>query len=161
MPNPRIRMPASTHAADDPFDLARFLEAQADTYAQAVRELRSGQKRSHWMWFVFPQIDGLGASATARRYALKSLAETRAYLGHPVLGARIGECTRIVNGLAGRTARQIFGTPDDLKFRSSMTLFELVADPGSEFAAALDKFFAGARDARTLALVRNGAEPHA
>ena len=123
MPNPRIRMPATTHAADDPFDLARFLEAQADTYAQAVRELRSGQKRSHWMWFVFPQIDGLGASATARRYALKSLAETRAYLGHPVLGARIGECTRIVNGLAGRSARQIFGTPDDLKFRSSMTLF--------------------------------------
>ena len=154
-------MPASANTAEDPFDLARFLEAQTDTYAQAAHELRSGHKRSHWMWFIFPQIDGLAASATAHHYAIKSLPEARAYLRHPVLGARIAECARIVNGLDGRSARQIFGTPDDMKFCSSMTLFELVADPGSEFAAALDKYFAGARDAKTLALLRTGTEPHA
>lgn len=136
------------------YDLARFVGAQADTYAQARLELRSGQKRSHWMWFIFPQFKGLGASATSLHYAIRSLDEAREYLRHPLLGPRLIECTRIVNQQPGRSAQQIFGSPDDLKFRSSMTLFELVADSPSEFASALEKYYAGARDARTLELVR-------
>lgn len=138
----------------DPFDLARFLSAQEGSYADAVRELSSGRKRSHWMWYVFPQLDGLGASATARRYAIKSLAEARAYLEHPLLGARLRECATRVTGLQGRTALQIFGAPDHLKFCSSMTLFELVAGPDSEFSFALDKYCAGRRDPATLELLR-------
>ncbi len=141
-------------AAEDPFDLHRFVEAQADSYARAVQELRSGRKRSHWMWFVFPQFDGLGSSATTRHFAIKSIAEARAYLRHPILGARIAECTTIANHIEGRTARQVFGAPDDLKFRSSMTLFELVSPPPSVFASALEKYFAGVGDSRTLELVR-------
>lgn len=150
-----MRTPSS--ARQDPFDLVRFVDAQADTYAHAVHELRSGQKRSHWMWFIFPQFDGLGMSATSQRYAIKSLPEAREYIRHPVLGARIAECTSIVNSLQGRSARQIFGTPDDMKFRSSMTLFELASGPDSEFASALEKYFAGERDAKTLELVRLSA----
>lgn len=131
----------------------RFLDAQADIYAQVLDELRTGRKRSHWMWFVFPQFDGLGLSATSRFYAIKSLDEARDYLRHPVLGARLIECTRIVNTVQGRSAHEIFGSPDDTKFRSSMTLFELVAEPDSEFTVALNKYFAGERDKRTLELV--------
>jgi len=139
---------------DDPFNLARFIESQEGIYADAVEELRSGQKRSHWMWFIFPQIDGLGRSATARRYAIKSLNEAREYLRHPVLGARLIECVRTVNGLEGRTALQIFGTPDNMKFCSSMTLFEIAAGQGSVFSAALDKYCSGQRDSATASLVR-------
>jgi len=142
----------SADKAADPFELSRFLEAQQGIYEDALRELRSGRKRSHWMWFVFPQIDGLGASATTRHYAIKGLAEARSYLAHPVLGARILECTRAVNALQGRTAFEIFGTPDVLKFCSSMTLFELAAGPDSEFSRALDKYYSGRRDAATLEL---------
>lgn len=137
----------------DPFDLVRFIEAQADNYEQAVHELRSGQKRSHWMWFIFPQFDGLGTSATSHRYAIKSLQEAHEYLRHPVLGARIAECARIVNSLQGRSARQIFGSPDDMKFCSSMTLFELASGSKSEFTSALEKYFAGERDMTTHELV--------
>lgn len=137
----------------DPAFAKRFIDAQTDIYAQVLDELRAGRKHSHWMWFIFPQFDGLGFSSTSRHYAIKSLDEAREYLRHPVLGARLIECTRIVNALPGRSALAVFGSPDDLKFRSSMTLFELVAGPDSEFAAALDKYFAGARDDRTLALV--------
>lgn len=126
------------------YGLDRYLEAQAGIYPQVLDELRAGRKRSHWMWFVFPQFDGLGVSTTSRFYAIKSLAEAR---------ARLIECTRIVNAVQDRSVHEIFGSPDDLKFRSSMTLFELVAGPDSEFAAALDKYFAGERDDRTLALV--------
>ncbi len=139
---------------DDAFDPGRFLEAQAGTYAQALQELHAGQKRSHWMWFVFPQFDGLGMSATSRHFAIRSLEESRAYLHHPVLGPRLVECTKAVNALAGRTVHEIFGSPDDMKFRSSMTLFERVSEAGSVFAVALEKYFAGQRDARTLELVR-------
>jgi uncharacterized protein (DUF1810 family) len=134
-------------------DLDRFLEAQEDVYPQVLEELRAGRKRSHWMWFVFPQFDGLGASATSRRYAIRSLEEGRAYLGHPVLGPRLFECTEAVHGLDGVTARQVFG-PDDVKFRSSMTLFELASGPESVFASTLTKYFDGERDARTIELVR-------
>ena len=146
----------------DPFDLERFIEAQAGSHGRALEELRAGRKRSHWMWYVFPQFDGLGMSSTSRRYAIRSLAEAREYLRHPVLGPRLVECTKAVNALAGRTVHEIFGSPDDMKFRSSMTLFELASGPGSEFAAALERYFSGERDARTLELVRsapNGAHP--
>ena len=143
--------------AADPFALARFVEAQRDCYAQALAELRAGRKASHWMWFVFPQFEGLGMSATSRRYAIRSLAEAQAYLRHEVLGVRLLECTEAVNRLDGRSAHAIFGSPDDMKFRSSMTLFELVAGPASAFAAALDRYFAGERDALTLELVRLAA----
>jgi uncharacterized protein (DUF1810 family) len=140
-------------SADDPYDLQRFVAAQGRCYDQARAELRAGHKRTHWMWFVFPQLDGLGRSLTARRYAIRSLDEARAYLQHPLLGPRLGECTAIVNGLQGVSARQVFGTPDDLKLRSSMTLFDLVAPSGFDFAAVLDKYFGGQRDERTLALL--------
>jgi uncharacterized protein (DUF1810 family) len=106
------------------------------------------------MWFIFPQFDGLGASATSRRYAVRSLDEARAYLRHPVLGARLAECAAAVQGLHGRSARQIFSTPDDRKLHSSMTLFELAAGPDSPFAAVLEKYFGGERDERTIALMR-------
>jgi uncharacterized protein (DUF1810 family) len=140
-------------ASADPSGLSRFLAAQEGMYEGALHELTSGQKRSHWMWFIFPQIDGLGTSTMARRYAIKSLDEARRYLEHPVLGARITECARTVDGLQGRTALQIFGTPDHLKFRSSMTLFELVACADSEFSSALHKYCSGKRDPATLRLV--------
>ena len=136
------------------YDLDRFLDAQADIYPQALEELRAGAKRSHWMWFVFPQLDGLGTSATSRRYAIRSLEEAGAYLRHPVLGARLVECTEAVNALEGLSASRIFGTPDDRKFRSCMTLFELVSGSGSPFDSALAKYFSGERDPRTLELVR-------
>jgi uncharacterized protein (DUF1810 family) len=142
-------MPGEPH---DPLDLGRFLQAQEAIYAGALQELRAGQKRSHWMWFIFPQIEGLGVSSTARHYAIKSVDEARAYLAHPVLGARLLECTRAVNALEGRSLSRIFGTPDDLKFRSSMTLFEIVAGAGSDFSGALDKYCGGRRDEATLRL---------
>jgi len=138
----------------DTFGLERFLEAQSGSYEQALHELRAGEKRSHWMWFVFPQFDGLGASATSRLYAIRSIEEAREYLRHPILGPRLLECTKVVIGLAGRSAHQIFGSPDDMKFRSSMTLFELASEPASAFARALENYFSGMRDARTLELVR-------
>ena len=139
--------------AQDPFDLARFLQAQKNTYARALAELRAGRKTSHWMWYVFPQIDGLGRSPTARLYAIRSLAEARAYLGHPVLGARLRECTTAMLGLQGLTAHEILGDPDDLKFRSSMTLFEHAAEDKDLFARAIDTYFAGRRDGMTLMIL--------
>jgi len=137
----------------DTFDLDRFVRAQADTYVQALAEIRAGRKRSHWMWFVFPQIAGLGSSAMAERYAIRSLAEARAYLQHPVLGPRLLECSESACAVNGRSALEIFGTPDDLKLRSSATLFDAVSTPGSVFDRLLAKFFDGGRDARTLVLV--------
>lgn len=151
MPNERAD-PVVAH------DLDRFLDAQEDVYPQVLEELRAGRKRSHWMWFVFPQFDGLGASATSRRYAIRGLDEALAYLRHPVLGARLAECTRAVLDLRGLSATQVFGTPDDRKFRSSMTLFELVSGPDSPFATALEKYFSGERDVRTIELVRSVSE---
>lgn len=134
---------------DDPFDLARFVEAQATTYDQALAELRAGRKESHWIWFVFPQIAGLGSSAMNRRYAISSLEEAVAYLDHPVLGARLRECVDAVNGLEGRSARQVFGA-DDVKVRSSLTLFHR-AQPGEpRFSDALAKYFGGEQDTATL-----------
>ncbi len=142
---------------DDPYDLNRFLRAQEGVYERALAELKAGQKRTHWMWFIFPQIEGLGYSVTARRYAIRSMEEARQYLHHPVLGRRLLECTEAVVALRGGSISEIFGYPDDLKFKSSMTLFEKVAGPGSVFASALDCFCHGERDAATLRLLEKPA----
>lgn len=135
---------------DDGFDLNRFVEAQAGVYETALAELRGGRKRSHWMWFIFPQITGLGSSAMARRYAIGSLAEARAYLAHPLLGERLRTCTRAVNAWEDRSAHTLFGAPDDVKFRSSMTLFAQADPDAPDFTRALATFFDGRPDPLTL-----------
>jgi len=139
--------------ANDTFDLSRFISAQENSYASALAELRSGRKRTHWMWYIFPQIDGLGHSATSKHYAIKSLAEARQYLNHPVLGQRLLECAETVFTVDNRSVSEIFGYPDDLKFKSSMTLFASVTTPDSVFARILDKYFNGERDVLTLQLL--------
>jgi len=139
--------------SDDPYDLDRFVRAQAGHYMDALDEVRSGRKRSHWMWFVFPQLEGLGSSDLARNYAITGAAEAQAYLAHPVLGPRLRECCEAVFGVEGRTAREIFGGIDEMKLRSCVTLFASVSPPGSLFEAVLEKFFAGRPDPRTLDLL--------
>ena len=136
----------------DPFKLQRFVDAQAPVYQRVLAELRQGQKQSHWMWFVFPQLAGLGHSPMARRFALVSREEAAAYLDHAVLGPRLRECTALVNAVAGKTIREILGSPDDLKFCSSMTLFAAVS-PDPEFATAIAKYYGGAPDPKTLRLL--------
>jgi uncharacterized protein (DUF1810 family) len=131
-------------------DLQRFLDAQAPVIAAALAELQAGRKRTHWMWFVFPQIAGLGFSAMAQRYAIGSRAEAEAYLAHPILGARLKECVSTAMASGVRDAHALFGSPDDLKFRSSLTLFAEVAPAEPVFAEALAVFFGGARDPATL-----------
>ena len=137
---------------DDPYDLQRFVAAQdtGRSYQQATAELRHGRKTGHWMWFVFPQIQGLGHSATARRYAISSLDEARAYLNHPVLGARLRECTALVNACTGRSLDEIFGFPDNRKFQSSMTLFAHAALDNQVFLTALEKYCGGQFDPGTV-----------
>jgi uncharacterized protein (DUF1810 family) len=137
-------------------DLNRFVEAQAPIYPRVVAELAAGAKQSHWMWFVFPQITGLGFSAMAQRYAIDSRAEAEAYLAHPVLGPRLIECTRLVLGVTGKTIRAILGSPDDLKFRSSMTLFGAVSD-NPIFAEAIETYYAGEKDQATIATLERMA----
>ena len=134
----------------DPYDLQRFVDAQNPVYDKICAELRDGQKKSHWMWFVFPQIEGLGSSPMARKFAISSLAEAAAYLEHPVLGPRLTECTRLVNLVEGRSIEQIFGRPDDLKFRSSMTLFARASANNQAFVDALGRHFNGEFDPATL-----------
>jgi uncharacterized protein (DUF1810 family) len=136
------------------FDLERFVSAQAPMIAQALEELRRGRKQSHWMWFVFPQLAGLGHSTMAHYYAIASLDEARAYLAHPVLGPRLRQCTQAVLDVEGRSAHDVFGSPDDLKFRSSMTLFAHAAPEDPLFRAALDKYFGGEDDPRTVQKLR-------
>jgi len=135
---------------DDPFDLARFVEAQDNVYAQVLNELRAGRKRSHWMWFIFPQIAGLGASPMARKFAISGRKEAEAYLEHPILSPRLRECTKLLIATPDRSIESILGYPDDLKFRSAMTLFAKIAADNTEFMAALDKFYGGAFDPATL-----------
>ena len=138
----------------DPFDLERFVKAQAPIFEAALAELKAGEKRSHWMWFVFPQLRGLGHSPMAEFYGVGSLAEARAYLAHPVLGRRLKLCTQTVLAVEGRTLNEIFGSPDDMKFRSSMTLFALAsADKANVFRQALDRYCEGRLDPRTEALL--------
>jgi uncharacterized protein (DUF1810 family) len=145
--------------AYDPHNLARFVEAQQDDYDQALAEIRSGRKRSHWMWYIFPQFEGLAFSATSRRYAIKSLAEAKAYLSHPVLGPRLAQCAEATLAVQGRSAFEIFGTPDDMKLHSCVTLFACVSPAGSVFHRLLDKYFQGQHDAQTLRLLGMTAEP--
>lgn len=134
----------------DPYDLQRFVDAQAPIIDQAVAELEAGRKRSHWMWFVFPQIAGLGFSAMAQRYALHSLDEANAYLAHDRLGPRVRHCTDLVNRVEGRSIAAIFGSPDDMKFRSSMTLFSRAAPEDERYRMALARYFGGEPDRATL-----------
>lgn len=138
----------------DPYDLDRFVVAQARVYDDVRAELRAGYKRSHWMWFVFPQIQGLGRSRIAHEFSIHSRKEAEAYLAHPVLGPRLRECTRLVNDVAGRSVHDIFGYPDDMKFHSSMTLFAEAAADNADFVTALDRHFRGERDRKTLDILK-------
>ena len=140
-------------ATNDPFDLQRFVDAQDRIYDTVVDELTAARKRSHWMWFIFPQLRGLGSSPTAVRFAISSADEARAYLAHELLGPRLRECARLVSQIDGRSAEDIFGGPDDMKLRSSMTLFARTADDNADFVAVLDKFYGGEEDPATLALL--------
>lgn len=135
----------------DDFNLQRFVDAQAPVYDTVVAELSAGAKRSHWIWFVFPQLEGLGRSPTAAQFAISSLAEAQAYLDHVVLGARLRECTNLVNAIDDSSVDRIFGWPDNLKVRSSMTLFATATADNAEFVRLLDKFYGGAQDPVTLA----------
>ena len=137
----------------DPYDLHRFVRAQEHVYAQALAEIRSGQKRTHWMWYIFPQVAGLGSSPTTRRYAISGLEEAAAYLRHPVLGDRLLECMNAVLLVEGLSATQILGSPDDLKLRSCATLFACASEPGSVFERVLEKYYRGAPDPKTLHLL--------
>ena len=147
-----------SHTTADPFDLQRFVSAQATTIDTALAELKAGRKRSHWMWFVFPQLRGLGRSDMAVRYGIVSLDEARAYLAHPVLGPRLEECTRAVVEAAAHSLHEIFGSPDDMKFHSSMALFAMAdGDDKSTYRHALDRWCGGRMDERTMALLGGDA----
>jgi len=140
-------------STSDPHDLSRFVQAQEGDYERALGELRIGQKRTHWIWYIFPQLDGLGFSATAKRYAIKSVEEAKAYLAHPLLGPRLLQCAEAVLRVEGRSATAIFGSPDDLKLRSCATLFACVSPPGSVFHRLLDRYYRGEPDGKTLRLL--------
>ncbi len=148
---------ADLTGADDQFDLNRFVQAQEEIYPRALAEIKRGQKRSHWMWFIFPQIDGLGYSSTAKFYAIKSSDEAKAYLNHPLLGKRLVECAELLLKIMGKSAADIFGYPDDLKLRSSMTLFARVSPADSVFSRVLEQYFGGEPDQRTLELLQQKA----
>lgn len=144
---------------DDPYDLGRFAEAQSGHFERALSEIRAGRKRTHWMWYVFPQFRGLGCSPNSLLYAIGSLAEAQAYLLHPVLGPRLKECCEAVIGVDGRSAFAMFGSPDDSKLQSCATLFGQVSPPGSVFHQLLAKYYAGLPDQRTLDLIAVAAAP--
>jgi uncharacterized protein (DUF1810 family) len=147
--------PCST---DDPHDLRRFMEAQQGAYQRALAEISSGKKRSHWMWYIFPQFAGLGSSSTSQLYAIKTLDEARAYLAHPTLGPRLLACAQAVVDLEGRSATEIFGSPDDMKLRSCATLFASVSPADSVFHRLIGKYYGGAFDAKTLHLLGIGTD---
>ena len=146
-----------SQSAEDPYDLNRFVRAQQNAYAQALSEIRSGRKRSHWIWYIFPQIDGLGFSSTSKHYAIKSVQEAQAYLEHPVLGPRLVECAEAALQIAGRSATEIFGSPDDMKVRSCATLFASVSPAASVFQRLLSKYYPNGHDGKTLRLL--GIDP--
>ena len=145
---------ANSSGAADHSNLDRFVKAQEEIYSRALAEIKLGDKRSHWMWFIFPQLDGLGYSSTARFYAIKGTEEARAYLKHPVLGKRLSECSEALLKLSGKSVEEIFGYPDDLKLRSSITLFASVSQPGSVFARVLEQYYASQPDGKTLELLK-------
>ncbi len=134
----------------DPYNLNRFISAQDKIYETVIKELKNGKKQTHWMWYIFPQIDGLGTSATSKYYGIKSIEEAQQYLNHPVLGKRLLECAEIVITLEGKSIAEIFGFPDNLKLKSSITLFAYIAKPDSIFARIIDKYFEGEKDVKTL-----------
>jgi len=138
---------------DDPFDLNRFLKAQDNDYNDILAEIKAGEKRTHWMWYVFPQIDGLAFSSMSKLYSIKSIEEAKAYFRHPLLGPRLRECAEAVVAVEGRSVGEIFGSPDDLKLRSSATLFASVSPPGSVFERILEKYYRGLRDDKSLRLL--------
>ncbi len=142
--------------SDDPYQLSRFVRAQEDDYEQALSELRDGRKRTHWIWYIFPQIDGLALSSTSKRYAIKSVDEAKAYLDHPILGLRLQECAGALLRVENRSATEILGSPDDMKLRSCATLFASVLPAGSVFDRLLEKFYRGERDSKTLQLLDAG-----
>ena len=144
--------------SSDPFDLSRFVDAQEGVYETALRELEDGQKRSHWMWFIFPQTAGLGLSSMAQRYAITSRRESKAYLEHPVLGPRLNACCSALLQVEGRSAEEIMGYPDFLKLKSSMTLFAAVSDGASLFSNVLKKYFSDQPDLRTIELLRGSED---
>jgi uncharacterized protein (DUF1810 family) len=152
MPGARSRDSTFAAMSNDPFDLERFVDAQNGVYETALAEIRAGHKRSHWMWFIFPQLNGLGSSPMARRFALRSRAEAAAYLAHPVLGPRLREFAQAALDVPAKSAHDIFGYPDDMKLRSCATLFASVAQPHSVFHRLIERFF-GAPDDRTLELL--------
>lgn len=143
---------------DDLYDLNRFIQAQKNDYERALAEVKSGRKRSHWMWYIFPQFDGLGFSQTSKRYAIKSVAEAKAYLSHPILGPRLIQCVEAVLQVEGRSADEIFGSPDDMKLKSCATLFAHVSPAGSVFEQLLNQFFQGDRDTKTLCLLETSSQ---
>jgi uncharacterized protein (DUF1810 family) len=145
--------------ADDPFNLRRFVQAQTENYEDALAELRAGKKRTHWSWYVFPQIQGLGASAMSVRYAISNLEEAKAFLAHPVLGSRLRECVATMNSHSDRSAAAILGEIDARKFQSCITLFVHVSEPGSAFHRALAKYFSGLKDPATLVLLAQQSDP--
>ena len=153
-----MEVPNERGGAGDPYNLGRFVEAQEEDYEQALSEIGSGRKRSHWMWYMFPQFEGLGISWTSRRYSVKSVAEAEAYLAHPVLGPRLVECAEAALRIEGLSAIEIFGSPDDMKLRSCATLFACVSSEGSVFHRMIDKYFHGERDDRTLQLIGKAHE---
>jgi uncharacterized protein (DUF1810 family) len=140
----------------DPHDLQRFIDAQEPDYRQALAEITAGRKRSHWMWYIFPQYDGLGFSCTSIHYAIKSPNEAMAYLDHPTLGPRLSECVDALLAVTGRSSHEIFGSPDDMKLKSSMTLFAHISPEGSAFEQVMDGYFGGRRDGKTLELILGG-----
>ena len=143
--------------AKTPNELTRFLEAQENDYARALAEIRNGRKRSHWMWYIFPQIEGLGHSSTARFYAIRDIEEAKAFLAHPILGSRLRECAQAALSVEGKTAEEIFGFPDVLKLRSCATLFAQVSEPGSVFEQLLQKYYGGIADEATMQLLNKSA----
>jgi uncharacterized protein (DUF1810 family) len=147
---------ADARTSHDSYHLSRFVVAQEGVYETGLGELKRGAKRSHWMWFVFPQVAGLGTSPMAVRFAIGSRGEAEAYLKHPVLGPRLRACAEALLGVSGRTAREVMGSPDDVKLKSSMTLFAAVAEPGSPFQAVLDRYYSGEKDPRTLEFLAGG-----
>ena len=146
-----------SRGADDPFNLSRFVRAQESDFEQALSEIMDGRKRTHWIWYIFPQIAGLASSSTSKWYAIRSVDEANAYLDHPLLGPRLLECAEAVLRLEGRSATEVFGSPDDLKLRSCATLFACLLPPGSVFDRLLAKYYGGRRDEKTLHLL--GIEP--
>jgi uncharacterized protein (DUF1810 family) len=146
-------MESSNQGAGGVHDLGRFLTAQESAYERALAEIKAGRKTSHWMWYIFPQFRGLGSSPTSAYFAIQSVEEARAYLAHPVLGARLIACAEAVMGVEGRSAMEIFGSPDDMKLKSSVTLFAAVAEKGSVFERVLERYFGGERDEKTVRLM--------